>query len=89
MGDSDINGAVIHLSGRFPTEGRVVNTNCKEMAYIIDGNVTLVLEGKKYNLEKEDLVLIEPNEKYYWEGNVTMFVPCTPSWTPEQHVEVD
>gem|GEM_PF-2374449 len=27
-------------------------------------------------------------ERYFWDGQMTMFVPCTPAWYPEQHKEV-
>ena len=86
--DNDINGAIIKLSGRYPNEGRVVNLKCKELAYIIEGSGKVVVEEKEVKLEEGDLVLIEPGEKYFWEGNLKMFVPCTPAWYPEQHKEV-
>ena len=89
LGDEDINGAVIKLKGRYPGKGRIVNLKCKEMAYVVQGSGKLMVEGKEINLERGDLVLIEPGEKYYWDGNMTMFVPCTPAWYPEQHQEVE
>ncbi|MFA5932590.1 MAG: cupin domain-containing protein [Microgenomates group bacterium] len=88
IGDKDINGAVVEVSGRYPDSGRVVNLECKEMAYIIKGNGKVIVEDNEINLKEGDLVLIEPNEKYFWEGNLTMFVPCTPAWFPEQHKKV-
>jgi mannose-6-phosphate isomerase-like protein (cupin superfamily) len=88
LGDKDINGAVIELSGRYPDEGRVVNLKCKELAYIIEGSGKVVIEGEKVELHNGDLVLIEPGEKYFWEGNLKMFVPCIPAWYPEQHKKV-
>lgn len=88
LGDRDINGAVIELSGRYPDKGMVVNLKCKELAYVVKGSGKLVVEGKEVALQKGDLALIEPGEKYYWKGNITMFVPCTPAWYPEQHKEV-
>jgi hypothetical protein len=36
LGDEDINAAVIKLNGRYPETGRAVNTNCKEMGYMLD-----------------------------------------------------
>jgi len=88
LGDRAINGAVIKLNGRYPDEGRVVNLKCKELAYIINGSGKIVVEDKEIKLGKGDLLLIEPGERYFWEGNLTMFVPCTPAWYPEQHKEV-
>jgi len=83
--DRDINGAVIELSGRYPQTGRVVNEKCKEMAYIISGSGKLVVEDKEYELNTGDLVLINPGEKFYWQGNMEIFMPCVPAWTPQQH----
>jgi mannose-6-phosphate isomerase-like protein (cupin superfamily) len=89
MGDKDINGAVIELSGRYPDKGRTVNERCKEMAYVIKGLGKVVVEGKEVQLNEGDLVLIEPGEKFFWEGKMTLFMPCTPAWYPEQHKEVE
>lgn len=89
MEDKDINGAVIELNGRYPDKGRTVNLECKEMAYVIKGSGKLVVEGDEVKLNEGDLVLIEAGEKFFWEGNLTMFMPCTPAWYPEQHKEVE
>ncbi|MFH1575866.1 MAG: cupin domain-containing protein [Candidatus Nealsonbacteria bacterium] len=89
LGDKDINGAIVELKGRYPDKGRVVNLKCKELVYIIEGFGVAVVEGEDVKLEKGDLILIEPGEKYFWEGNLIMFVPCTPAWYPEQHKEVE
>jgi mannose-6-phosphate isomerase-like protein (cupin superfamily) len=88
MGDSDINGAIIELTGRYPTQGKVVNTKCKELAYIISGSGKLILENEEIDVNEGDLILVEPNENYCWEGTMTMFVPCTPAWYPQQHMDV-
>lgn len=81
LNDKDINVAVIKLNGRYPEKGRVMNTVCKELSYILKGCGKLFLENRVIEVKEGDVVLIEPNEKYYWEGNLTMFVPCTPAWT--------
>jgi mannose-6-phosphate isomerase-like protein (cupin superfamily) len=88
LGDKDINGAVIRLKGRYPDKGRVVNLKCKELAYVIKGVGRVVVGGKEIKLKAGDLVLIEPGEKYFWQGNLVMFMPCTPAWYPKQHKEV-
>lgn len=89
LGDKDINGAVIELAGRYPEKGRVVNLKCKELAYVINGFGKVEVEGKEINLREGDLILIEPGEKYFWDGNLSMFVSCTPSWYVDQHKEVE
>ncbi len=89
MGDKDINGAVIELSGRYPDRGRTVNEKCKEMAYVIKGSGRVVVEGVETQLNEGDLVLIDPGEKFFWEGKMTLFMPCTPAWNPDQHKQVE
>lgn len=89
MGDDDINGAVGIINGRYPDKGRVVNEKCKEMVFVLEGSGKIVIEGEKVKFQKGDLLLIDPGEKYYWEGNFKIFMPCTPAWYLEQHKEVD
>jgi mannose-6-phosphate isomerase-like protein (cupin superfamily) len=87
--DKDINGAVIVLSGRYPDAGRVVNNVCKELVYIIQGSGRVVVESGERPLHTGDMLLIQPDEKYYFEGELEMLMPCTPAWYPEQHKEVE
>ena len=89
LGDKDINGAVIEINGRYPDKGRTVNLKCKEMAYIIRGSGKVSIEGVETEINKGSLILIEPGEKFFWEGNMTMFMPCVPAWYPEQYKEVE
>ena len=88
MEDKDINGAIIKLVGRYPDKGSVMNKVCKEMAYIIKGSGKLTVDSKTIKIGQRDLILLEPGEKYYWEGNLTMFIPSTPAWYPEQHKQL-
>lgn len=89
LGDVDINGAIIELAGREPDAGRVMNTECKELAYIINGSDRIVIDERVIDLKQGDLILIEPGEKFFWEGNLTMFIPCVPAWRPDQHKKVE
>lgn len=89
IGDKDINVSFVEVLGRYPEKGRVTNKKCKEMAYIIDGKGKIVVEGQEIELNEKDLILLEPGEKYYWEGNMRMLVPCAPAWYAEQHKMVD
>jgi mannose-6-phosphate isomerase-like protein (cupin superfamily) len=89
LGDKDINIAIIELNGRYPTKGRVVNNKCKELSYILKGSGKITIEDTEIELNEGDTVLVEPKEKYYWDGNMTLVVPCTPAWYPEQHEEVE
>lgn len=87
--DKTIHGAVIEISGRYPKKGSVVNEKCTELGYVIKGNGKLVVNGKEYNFKPGDQVIIKAGEKYYWDANATLFMPCTPAWYPEQHREIN
>lgn len=87
-GDKDISVALIELTGRYPSKGMVLNENCKELAYVIKGSGKLVVENEEVILEKGDLVSIYPGEKYFWDGHMTLLMPCAPAWHPEQHKEI-
>ncbi|MDE6284802.1 MAG: hypothetical protein K2M17_03575 [Bacilli bacterium] len=53
---------------------------------MLDGNGKLCFENDFVEFEKGDSVLINSNEKYYWDTTfcvVTM--TCTPAWNEEQH----
>jgi len=87
--DKDISVALIELTGRYPNKGIVLNEKCKELAYVIKGSGKLVVENKEVPVEEGDLVSIDPGEKYFWDGNLTLLIPCTPAWYPEQHKEIE
>lgn len=89
--DKDINFAVIKINCRSPKTGFQVNTKCKELLYIMNGKGTIVLKENKETIDfkKGDVILINQNECYAFEGNFTAAVPCTPAWTSEQHKYVD
>ena len=90
LGDKDINGAVVKIDGRYPEKGRVVNEKCKELAFVLKGSGKLFIEDQEIEVEKDDLVLLEAGERYFWIGNtLEMFMPCTPAWYPEQHKEIE
>jgi len=88
-GASSINGAFVELRGREPDEGCVVNTECTELAYIIRGVGMISIDGKEIELTAGDLVLIEPGEKFFWNGDMDLFIPCSPAWNPDQYKKVN
>lgn len=87
--DKDINIGIVKIEGRYPESGYALNEVCKELAYVSEGEGKIVfLNGEVFSIEEGDSVLIEPKEKYYWEGKFTLFVPCSPAWYPEQHKKI-
>lgn len=88
--DKDINYCIVDIDGRFPAEKWAMNHECKEMAHILSGSGILVIDGVgTFELEQDDVVLVDKGEKYYWEGKMRLGIPCTPAWYPEQHEDVE
>jgi mannose-6-phosphate isomerase-like protein (cupin superfamily) len=89
LGDKDLDGAVVQVSGRYPEAGRAVNELCKEIAYIVSGKGQIVIDGKSFEIASDDLIVIDKGEQYYWDGNFKLFVYCSPAWTAEQHKHIE
>lgn len=86
FGDTDIDIGVAIITGRYPEEGYCMNTKCKELIYVIDGEGELNFENKAIKFSKDDAILIDKNKKYYWNTDYCkVSMTCTPAWTPEQH----
>lgn len=87
--DKDINYCIVDVDGRFPKTGVAINRQCKEMAHVLTGSGKLFVDDKEYNLKKDDVVLIDKKEHYYWDGKMKLGVPCAPAWWPEQHFDIE
>lgn len=56
---------------------------------ILEGELELFVDDKKYVLKKGDEFTIEPNKKHYAVGSATwVFVKSTPPWSAEDHFEI-
>ncbi len=87
--EPDINGAVIELTGRYPETGRAVNTVSKEQVFVLEGVGICAVDDQKVALAQGDQLLIQPGEKYYFDGSLRLYIACTPAWTPQQHEYTD
>lgn len=84
--DKDIDLGISIITGRYPEVGYCVNLVSKELIYILEGSGNLCFEDKEVSFEQGDAILIENNEKYYWDTEYCkVSMSCTPAWTSEQH----
>ncbi len=84
--DKDIDLGIATISGRYPDKGYGVNLVSKELIYVIEGSGTLNFENEKIEFSTGDSILIEPNEKYYYDTEYCKIsMSCTPAWSMEQH----
>lgn len=86
MNESDINGSTASINGRYPAQGFATNTISKELALVLNGNGVIGIERKEIPIETGDYIHIDANEKFYWEGSLTLFIVCTPAFDPKQHI---
>ncbi|MDP1573651.1 MAG: AraC family ligand binding domain-containing protein [Coxiellaceae bacterium] len=89
INDHDINFAIIKVSSRYPDSGFATNTISKEIVYVQEGLGKVIVNDVEYHLKTGDVILISPNEKFYWDGNMTLHISCTPAFTPEQHIHLE
>lgn len=89
--DEEIDFAIIKVCGKSPKSGYQVNTDCKELLYIIEGSGTITIKNvsPEINFSKGDVIIINRGEQYAFDGNFEASVSCTPAWTSEQHQYMD
>ena len=88
--DKEIDLGIATINGRYPDKGYGENLVSKELIYVIEGKETLNFENKKIKFSKGDSILIEPNEKYYYNTEYCVIsMTCTPAWSAEQHKLID
>lgn len=85
--DEEIDFAIIKVNGKSPKSGYQVNTECKELLYIIEGSGTLFMKDmvSEIKFSKGDVIIINRGELYSFDGNFEASVSCTPAWKEEQH----
>ena len=82
--DKMISGAVAKISGRYPLVGFAIN-GFKELVFVISGNGFVVTPKGRKEIDVGDEILLDTNEKYAWEGNMTLFMATTPKFDPKKH----
>ncbi len=88
LDDERIDAAIATIDGRYPDEGWVRNHVSAETAYVVSGSGKVVTEDEEAALEPGDVVLIEPGEKFYWEGKMSLFITCAPAWKYGQYEHI-
>lgn len=83
--EKTIDIAVAEINGRYPDEGIVVNEEVKEMVYVVSGNGKISLDGRLFELNVGDTVLINQNQRYFFEGKLEIIITCSPAWYPSQY----
>lgn len=84
--DKNIDLGIATITGRYPESDFCVNTISQSLIYVLDGNGILYIENNCIEFEKGDSILINSNEKYYWDSTYCVVsISCTPAWSEEQY----
>lgn len=89
LNDKDINICYCKINGRYPIAGFAKNKKCKELAFVLSGEGLVNIENKTFKLQAKDVVLIDKNEKFFWEGNLELVLPCAPAWNVNQYETIE
>ena len=72
------------LSGRYPVTGRGMNLERKILACVAARSETIGIKEIKVHFEEEDIVLVQPREKYFWEGKAMLLASSSSAWNSSQ-----
>ena len=84
--DNEIDGAVALISGREPITGFAMNNKSKEMAYVISGKGQINIDNNVTDISTGDVIIINRLEPFFWDGELKLFITCTPPWDINQYV---
>lgn len=88
MKEKAISGAIAEIKNRYPEKGFAVNEVCKEIAFVVSGSGQIVNHDQTRPINMGDLIYIDKNESFAWEGKITIFMATTPAFDPKQHIIV-
>ena len=53
-----------------------------------DPDLLDIIDEYVLQLEEGDMVLIKNNQKYFFEGDLKLILPCAPAWSLDQYENV-
>ena len=81
----NVSFATAYINGRFPDKGRIANTGCEEIYYVLSGSGVIHSEFGDFNIEEGDLYHFKKGEKYWSKGKELKFVLINaPRWSSEK-----
>ena len=88
--DKSMDVGIATIKGRYPESGFCVNLKSKELVYVIEGSGEIFFENKRIDFKSGDAILIDVNEKYYWNSTYCkVSMTCTPAWNLEQYRNIE
>ena len=86
----DLGFSRVQINGRYPATGKVANTACDLIYFVLSGSCTIHVDQTAIQLKQHDAFFLQRNKKYFVIGDQAM---CTlvesPRWTVEQLRKVE
>lgn len=76
---------MVQINGRYPEKGFAYNEVSKELAFVVSGKGEIIQPAGENKIDIGDVILLQPNERFAWEGKLTIFMATSPKFNPGQH----
>ncbi len=74
------------INGRYPEQGKVMNSQCETIYYVLDGAGIIHTEQGDFEIKKGDAFFLETGQWYWIEGiNLSVAIVNAPAWFPGQY----
>lgn len=84
--DKTMDLGVATITGRYPEYGYCMNMKSIELIYVLEGSGKLFLENDNICFDVGDSILINSNEKYYWDSSYCkVAIISNPAWDYKQY----
>jgi len=82
--------ATAKINGRYPEEGKSVNTDCEQIYFVLSGSAIFHSPKGDFELGKGDAYFSPKNEWYWVEGNeLEVAIINAPRWNPKQYKHLE
>lgn len=86
----DLGLAKAQIHGRYPENGKAVNSECDMIYYVLSGRGIIHYDNEHYEVTEGDAFFFEKKKEYWIEGqNLVVIVSNAPTWYPAQYRYVE
>ncbi len=85
-GSGTIDVAKISIRGKYPETGWGYLEEAHEMAVVVRGSGFIeTKDGEREELIAGDVIYVPPMQRFRWNGDMDLIVPCGPAFDPAKH----
>ena len=84
LNEKNIDLCINTITGRYPEKGYCTNKVCQEICYILEGKGSITKKDEVIDFKAGDVIFVDKNDIYFWNGECKIIMVCTPAWYKEQ-----